>query len=130
MSADRSINQSNESPASFISSVHDDKEAPPRFVSMEPPTFALSAISEPPSFALSATLKEVNQQHPPVSPRTATRIFNHAWRDYVPRNEPLSAEEAEDFLLKNDDLNTTVCATAYGLMSTIHHHTTQYSHNM
>ena len=65
-----------------------------------------------------------------MSPGTATCIFNCAWRDYVPHNEPLSAEEAEDFLLKNDDLNTTIRATAYGLMSTIHHRAAQYSHHI
>ena len=132
MSADGSINQSNESPASSISSVHEeDEEAPPHFVSVEPPNFSTIVIShEPPSFALSAALEEATQQHPLVSPGTATRIFNRAWRDRVPRNEPLSTEEAEDFLLENDDLNTTVRATAYGLVSTIHHHATQYSHNI
>jgi len=132
MSANRSANPSNESPASSVSSVHEeDKEAPPCFVSVEPPSFGSIVIThDPPSFALSTTLEEVTQQHPPVSPGTATRIFDHAWRNHVPRNEPLSAEEAEDFLLENDDLNTTVRATAYGLISTIHHRTTQYSHNM
>ncbi len=104
--------------------------APPCFISVEPPTFALEASHNPPSFVLSAALEEAAQQNPPVSPRTATHIFNHAWRDYIPRNEPLSAEEAEDFLLENDNLNATVRATAYGLVSTIHRHATQYSHNM
>src|SRR6266851_451422 len=130
MSADGSINQSNESPASSISSIHDDEEAPPRFVSVEPPTFALEVTHNPPSSALSAALEDATQQHPPVSPRMATRIFNHAWLDYIPYNQPLSAEEAEDFLLENNDLNATVCTTAYGLMSTIHHCTTQYTHNI
>ena len=60
----------------------------------------------------------------------ATHIFNCAWCTYIPHSEPLSAEEVEDFLLKNDDLSTTVHATAYGLVSTIHHHAAQYSHNM
>jgi len=60
----------------------------------------------------------------------ATHIFNRAWCDYIPRNEPLSAEEAEDFLLENNDLSTTIHATTYRLMSTIHCCTTQYSHNI
>src|SRR6266851_7202196 len=120
MSADGSINQSNQSPASSVSSIHDEEEAPPCFVSVEPPTFALSTTNEPPSFALSTALKEASQQQPPVSPRTATHIFNHAWHDYIPCNEPLSAKEVEDFLLENDDLNATVRTTTYGLMSTIH----------
>jgi len=38
----------------------------------------------------------------------ATRIFNHAWRSDNPSNEPLSAEEAEDFLRNNEDLDATV----------------------
>src|SRR6266851_245341 len=106
MSANGSINQSNESPASSVSSLHDEEEAPPRFVSVEPPTFAtIKIIHDPPSFALSAALEEATQQHPPVSPRTATRIFNRTWHDYIPRNEPLSAEEVEDFLRDNDDLD-------------------------
>src|SRR6266851_2299727 len=105
MLADGSLNQSNESPASSISSLHDDQEPPPHFVSMEPPNFATITVThEPPSFALSAALEEAGQQHPPVSPGTATHIFNRAWHDYVPRNEPLSTEEAKDFLLENDDL--------------------------
>src|SRR6266851_148951 len=119
MSADGSINQSNKSPASSASSVLDDQEPPLRFVSVEPP-----------SFILSAALEEATQQHPPVSPRTATCIFNRAWRDFIPRNEPLSAKEAEDFLLENDDLSTTVRATTYGLVSTIYRHTAQHSHHM
>src|SRR5216683_4307805 len=130
MSADGSINQSNKSPASSISSDHDNEEPPPHFVSMEPPIIALRVTHNPPSFPLSAALEEATQQHPPVSPRMATHIFNRAWCDYIPRNEPLSAEEAEDFLLKNNDLSATVRATAYGLVSTIHCCTTQYSHNI
>jgi len=121
MSVDGSINQSNKSPASSVSSLHDEEEAPPRFISMELLTFtAIHVTHDPPSFALSAALEEATQQHPPVSPGTATCIFNCAWRDYVPHNEPLSAEEAEDFLLENDDLNATIRATAYRLVSTIH----------
>src|SRR6266851_1553944 len=130
MSADGSINQSNKSPASSVSSVPDDEEPPPCFISIEPPTFALAVTHNPPSFVLSTTLEEATQQHPPVSPGTATRIFNHTWRNYVPCNEPLSAEEAEDFLHENDNLNATIRATAYRLMSTIHRRAAQYSHNI
>ncbi len=130
MLADGSINQSNESPASSVSSIPND-EPPPRFISVEPPTFVPVTIThDPPSFILSAALKEATQQHPPVSPRMATCIFNRAWHDYVPCNEPLSAEEVEDFLLKNDNLSATIRATAYGLVSTIHRRAAQYSHNM
>src|SRR6266853_5898665 len=126
MLADGSINQSNESPASSVSSLPDEREPPPHFISVEPPT-VISITHDPPSFALSAALKEATQQYPPVSPGMATRVFDRAWRNYIPCNEPLSTEEAEDFLLKNDNLNATVRATAYGLMSTIHRHATQYS---
>ncbi len=132
MSADGSANPSNESPASSISSIQEeDEEAPPRFISVEPPNFGTIIVThEPPSFALSAALKEATQQHPLVSPGMATRIFDRAWCDRVPCNEPLSTEEAEDFLLENDNLNTTVHATAYRLVSTIHRRAAQYSHNM
>src|SRR5216683_5087519 len=103
MSADGTTNQSNKSPASSVSSLRDEDKAPPCFVSVEMPTFAvIEVVHDPPSFALSAALKEATQQHPPVSPGMATRIFNHAWRDYVPHSEPLSAEEAEDFLRDNN----------------------------
>ena len=132
MSADGSPNLSNESPASSITSVHNkDEEAPPHFVSVEPPNFGSIIIThDPPSFTLSAALEEAAQQHPPVSPGTATQIFNCTWCDRVPCDEPLSPEEAEDFLLENNDLSTTVCATTYGLVSTIHRRAAQYSHNM
>src|SRR6266851_696073 len=131
MSADHSHDPSNESPASSISSLPDKDNAPPHFVSVEPPTFTtIEVVHNPPSFALSTTLKEATQLHPPVSPGTATRIFNRAWNGDVPPNEPLSAEEAEDYLRSNEDLETTVRATAYSLVSTIHHRAAQYSHNM
>jgi len=130
MSADGSANPSNESPASSVSNLVDDKP-PLRFISMELPTFAPFTVThEPPSFVLSAALEEATQQHPPVSPGMATRIFNCAWCDYIPRNEPLSAEEAEDFLLENDNLSATVHATTYRLVSTIHRRAAQHSHYM
>ncbi len=109
MSADGSHDPSIESPASSTSSLRDEDEAPPRFVSMELPTFAtIEIIHDPPSFILSAALEEATQLHPPVSPGMATRIFNRAWRDPPLSNEPLSAEEAEDFLRNNEDLDATV----------------------
>src|SRR6266851_4182539 len=104
MSTNGSINLSNESPA---------------FQSVEPP-----------SFILSATLEEVNQQHPPVSSRMATWIFNTVWHNYPPSNQPLSAQEAEDLLLKNNDLSATVHTTAYGLVFTIHRRTTQFTQQL
>ncbi len=109
MSADGSLNLSNESPASPSSTHSNNEEAPPPFQSVKPP-----------SFALSAALEEATQQHPPVSPGTATQIFRSVWCDYPPCNQPLSAEEAEDLLLENNNLSTTIHATAYGLVSTIH----------
>src|SRR6266851_6384142 len=114
MSADRSVNLSNKSPASSTCSLINE-EPLPHFQSVEPPTFALSA-----------TLEEASQQHPPVSPGTATCIFHNVWHDYPPNNQPLSAQEAEVLLLKNNNLGTTVCTTAYGLISTIHHRTAQF----
>ncbi len=119
MSTNGSINLSNESPASSSTDHSDNEEAPPPFQSVEPP-----------SFILSATLEEVNQQHPPVSSRMATWIFNTVWHNYPPSNQPLSAQEAEDLLLKNNDLSATVHTTAYGLVFTIHRHTTQFTQQL
>ncbi|SRR5216683_2911110 len=119
MSANGSLDLSNESPASPLGTHSGDKEAPLPFQSVEPP-----------SFALSATLEEVTQQHPPVSPGMATWLFNMVWHDYPPSNQPLSAQEAEDLLLENNDLSTTIRATAYGLVSTIHHRTTQFTQQL
>ena len=131
MSADGSHNPSNESPASSVSSLHDEDEAPPRFVSVEPTPFAIiEVVHDPPSFTLSAALEEATQLHPPVSPGTATRIFNRAWPSDDHPDDPLSPEAAEDFLRNNEDLETTVRATAYGLVSTIHRRTAQYAHNI
>src|SRR6266851_4261732 len=118
MSANGSVNLLNESLAS-LPSHSKAKEALPPFESMEPP-----------SFILSTALKEVTQQHPPVSPRTATRVFNSIWRDYPPSNQPLSTQEAEDLLLENDDLSSTIRAMAYGLISTIHCHTTHFTQQL
>src|SRR6266851_6414257 len=106
MSADRSVNLSNESPAP--SNDGSNLEGPP-------PPFQSEEPSNPPSFILNATLEEVNQQHPPVSPGMATQIFNFVWRDYPPSNQPLSMQEAKELLLKNDDLSTPIHTTAYGL---------------
>ena len=131
MSADRSHDPSNESPASSVSSLQNDDEAPPCFISVEPPTFTtIEVIHDPPSFALSAALEEATQLHPPVSSGTATHIFNHAWPGNNHPDDPLSPEAAEDFLRNNEDLETTVRATAYGLVSTIHRRTAQYAHNI
>jgi len=98
---------------------------------MEPPNFTvIEVVHDPPSFALSATLEEVTQLHPPVSPGTATHIFDHAWPNDGHPDGPLSPEAAEDYLRNNEDLETTVRATAYGLVSTIHRRTAQYAHNI
>jgi hypothetical protein len=75
-------------------------------------------------------LDEASQQHPPVSPGTATRIFNTAWAAYGPTNQPLSSEAAEDLLMEQEDLGNTICATAYGLISTIHRRTQQYDRQL
>src|SRR5216683_732019 len=109
MSADGSHDPSNESPTSSISSLQNDDEAPPCFVSMEPPTFTtIEIIHDPPSFALSDALEAVTQLHPPVSPGMATHIFNRTWPGDNHPDNPLSPEAAEDFLHNNEDLETTV----------------------
>src|SRR6266851_6893741 len=131
MSADHSHDPLNESPASSVSSLPNEDEAPPCFISVEQPTFsAIEVTHDPPSFILSAALEEATQLHPPVSPGTATRIFRRAWPDEDHPDDPLSAEAAEDYLHNNEDLKTTVQATTYGLVSTIHHHAAQYTHNI
>src|SRR6266851_4987985 len=131
MSADGSHDPSIESPASSVSSLPAENEPPLRFVSVEPPNFAIiEVVHDPPSFALSAALEEATQLHPPVSPGTATHIFNHAWGGDNPSNEPLSAEEGEDFLRCNEYLESTIRATAYWLVSTIHRRAAQYTHNL
>ncbi len=60
----------------------------------------------------------------------ATCIFNNVWHDYPPSNQPLSTQEAEDLLLENDDLSTTIYTTAYGLVSTIHRHAAQFTQQL
>src|SRR6266851_9382148 len=64
--------------------------------------------------------KKPTSNTPPVSPRTATQIFDTTWANYIPHNQPLSTQDAEELLLMNDGLSTTVHATTYGLISTIH----------
>jgi hypothetical protein len=75
-------------------------------------------------------LSEASSRYPPVSPGTATHIFNNAWASYGPPNQPLSAEAAEDILLEQDNVNEAVRATAYGLVSTIHRRVQQYTQHM
>src|SRR5216683_7737729 len=112
MSADGSHDPSNESPASSVSSLRNEDEPPPRLVSVELVSYtAIEVIHDPPSFALSAALEEAMQLHPPVSPGTATHIFNHAWPHDDHPDDPLSPEVAEDFLRNNKDLETMVRAT-------------------
>src|SRR5216683_6836236 len=108
--SDGSLNQSNESPASSVSDLPNEDEAPPRFISVEPPNFhhIVEVIHDPPSFALSAALEEATQLHPPISPGTATHIFNRAWPNEAHPDDPLSAEAAEDFLRNNEDLEAIV----------------------
>jgi len=75
-------------------------------------------------------LSEASSRYPPVSPGTATRVFNNAWASYGPPDQPLSAEAAEDILLEQDDVNEAIWATAYSLVSTIHRHAQQYTQYM
>jgi hypothetical protein len=75
-------------------------------------------------------LSKASSQYPPVSPGTATRIFNNAWASYGPPDQPLSTEAAEDILLKQDNINEAIRATAYGLVSTIYRRAQQYTQYM
>jgi hypothetical protein len=124
--SDASLNLSNESPASTRVPSPDNNEPPPPFQASTP----AQEGPLPPSFPLSVALSEASSRYPPVSPGTATRVFNNAWASYGPPDQPLSAEAAEDILLEQDDINKAVRATAYGLVSTIHCRAQQYTQYM
>ena len=102
--SDASLNLSNESPASTQAPSPNNDELPPPF---ETPSAAQEG-PPPPSFPLSMVLSEASSQYPPVSPGTATHVFNNAWASYGPPNQPLSAEAAEDILLEQNDVNEAV----------------------
>src|SRR5216683_1513866 len=103
---------SNESSiSSHRSSVsHDSQEIPSLVVAECLPTFAEAATAqlphvvvpdeEPPSFHLSNVLQEAEQEHPPLSPRTA-----------------------EVLLRTHPNINEAINAIAYRLIATIHRHT-------
>ena len=114
--SDVSLNLSNESPASTQAPSPNNNELPPPFKASSP----AQEGPPPPSFPLSVVLSEASSRYPPISPGTATHVFNNAWASYRPPDQPLSAEAAEDILLKQDNINEAVRATAYGLISTIH----------
>jgi hypothetical protein len=123
--SDASLNLSNESPASTQAPSPNNNEPPPPF---ETPSSAQEG--PPPSFPLSVALSEASSRYPPVSPGTATCVFDNAWASYGPPDQPLSAKAAEDILLKQDNINEAVRATAYGLVSTIHRRAQQYTQYM
>jgi hypothetical protein len=75
-------------------------------------------------------LSEASSRYPPVSPGTATHVFNNAWASYGPPDQPLSAEAAKDILLEQDNVNEAIQATAYSLVSTIHRCMQQYTQYM
>src|SRR6266853_5311997 len=102
MSADVSQDPLIKSPASSRCSLPDNNEPPPLFTNISAST--LIKTSQPPSFPLSIALTEADQCYPPVSPGTATRIFNSTWASYGLHNQPLSTQEAENLLLKQEDL--------------------------
>jgi hypothetical protein len=124
--SDASLNRSNESPASTQAPSPDNNEPPPPFQASAPAQEGPS----PPSFPLSVALSEASSRYPPISPGTATHVFNNVWASYGPPDQPLSAEAAEDILLEQDDINKAIRATAYGLVSTIHHRAQQYTQHM
>jgi hypothetical protein len=124
--SDASLNLSNESPASTQAPSPNNNEPLPLFEA--PP--ATQEDQPPPSFPLSMVLSEASSQYPPVSPGTATHVFNNAWASYGPPNQPLSAKAAEDILLKQDNVNEAIRAMAYGLISTIHRRAQQYTQYM
>ena len=121
-----SLNLSNESPASTRAPSPDNNEPPPPFQASTP----AQEGPPPPSFPRSVALSEASSRYPPVSPGTATWVFNNAWASYGPPDQPLSAKAAKDILLKQDDVNEAIQATAYGLISTIHRRAQQYMQYM
>jgi hypothetical protein len=102
--SDTSINLSNESPASTRAPSPNNNEPPPPFKT----STAVQENQLPPSFPLSVALSKASLQYPPVSPGTATCVFNNAWASYSPPDQPLSAKAAEDILLEQDDVNEAV----------------------
>src|SRR5216683_1980785 len=82
------------------------------------PTFAEAAAiqlprvnipdnKDPPSFRLSAATRELKQEHPPISPRTAKVL-----------------------LCTHPDINEAIHAIAYGLIATIHRRTLHASQEL
>jgi hypothetical protein len=124
--SDASLNLSNESPASIRAPSPNNNEPPPPFQASAP----AQEGPPPPSFPLSVVLSEASSRYPPVSPGTVTRVFNNAWASYGPPDQPLSTKATEDILLEQDNVNEAIWATAYGLVSTIHCRTQQYTQHM
>ena len=98
-----SVNASNESPQSSRS---------PASTRPSSPNNELSA-------QLLATLHLAKEPNPPVSPGTAERILTHT-SGVIATSEHLTIEEAAKLLRSQQDINDMVCATAFGLVSTIH----------
>ena len=78
-----------------------------------------SSPNNEPSAQLLAALHLAEEPNPPVSPGTATRILQHA-SGVIATHENLTIEEAAELLRSQQDINNMVCATAFGLVSTIH----------
>ena len=72
-----------------------------------------------PSVQLLTALHLADDPNPPVSPGTAERILNHA-SGVIAGNEHLTIEDAAELLHSQQDINNMVCATAFGLISTVH----------
>jgi len=100
-----SVNASNESPQS----------------SRSPSSTRPSSPNNEPSAQLLAALHLAEEPNPPISPGTATRILQHA-SGVIATNNNLTLEDAAKLLCSQQDVNDMVCATAFGLVSTIHKH--------
>ena len=98
-----SINASNESPQS----------------SRSPSSSRATSPDNQPSAQLLTALHLAEDPNPPVSPGTATRILEHAM-GVAAGNKHLTLEDAAKLLRSQQDINSMVRATAFGLVSTIH----------
>ena len=98
-----SVNTSNESPQS----------------SQSPSSSHATSPDNQPSAQLLTTLHLAKDPNPPVSPGTAKHILNHT-SGVVAGNEHLTIEDAAELLHSQQDINNMVCATTFGLISTVH----------
>ena len=87
--------------------------------SPSPSSTHASSLNNQPSTQLLTALYLAEDPNLPVSPGTAERILNHA-SGAIAGNKHLTIEDAAELLCSQQDINSMVRATAFGLISTIH----------